>query len=112
MQESLSAFGAKRTSRRSNRLLDSQTRFAKRATKATLNRGAPRSMKMGTTRSPWPYDAAAYCALRSSKLRLTTIWCVVLVGGCLPDSAGGSGYPPIAALTIEPQIDVMCQFRP
>jgi hypothetical protein len=45
MQGSLSAFGAKRTSRRSNRLLDSQTRFAKRATKATLNSGAPEEIR-------------------------------------------------------------------
>jgi hypothetical protein len=31
-----------------------------------------------------------------------------LVGGCLPDFAGWSGYPPIAALAIDPEIDVMC----
>jgi hypothetical protein len=30
-----------------------------------------------------------------------------LVGSCPPDFAGWSGYPPIAALTIDPEIDVM-----
>ena len=32
-----------------------------------------------------------------------------LMGSCLPDFAGWSGYPPIAALTIDPEIDVMGQ---
>jgi hypothetical protein len=31
------------------------------------------------------------------------------MGGCLPDFAGWSGYPSIAALSINPGIDVMCQ---
>src|SRR5262245_11812041 len=31
--------------------------------------GAPRSMKMGTTSSPWRYDAAADQALQSANLR-------------------------------------------
>jgi uncharacterized protein YciW len=35
--------------------------------------GAPRSMKMGTTRSPWHYDVAARHALQSASLRLRTI---------------------------------------
>jgi hypothetical protein len=30
------------------------------------------------------------------------------VGGCVPDFAEWSGYIPIAALTIDPEIDVMC----
>jgi hypothetical protein len=33
------------------------------------------------------------------------------MGGCLPDFAGWSGYPSIAALSINPGIDVMCQVR-
>jgi hypothetical protein len=32
-----------------------------------------------------------------------------LVGGCLPDFAGWSGYSPIAALTIDREIDAMGQ---
>ena len=35
--------------------------------------GAPRSMKMGTTRSPCPYDAAARRALQSASLRRLAI---------------------------------------
>jgi hypothetical protein len=31
------------------------------------------------------------------------------MGGCLPDFAGSSGYPSIAALTVDPQIDAMGQ---
>jgi hypothetical protein len=55
--------------------------------------GAPRSMKMGTIRSPCPYDAAARHSLQSANLRRPAIsryasW------GCLPDIAERSGYPP------------------
>jgi hypothetical protein len=35
--------------------------------------GAPRPMKMGTTLSPWRYDALASQPLQSAKLRLATI---------------------------------------
>src|SRR5262249_10404734 len=35
--------------------------------------GAPRSMKMGTTASPWRYDAAARHALQSVNLRRPAI---------------------------------------
>jgi hypothetical protein len=35
--------------------------------------GAPRPMKMGTTRSRWRYDAAADDALQSAKLRQPAI---------------------------------------
>src|SRR5260370_29538430 len=35
--------------------------------------GAPRSMKMGTTRSPCRYDAVAHHALQSAILRRTAI---------------------------------------
>jgi hypothetical protein len=34
---------------------------------------APRSMNMGTIRSPWPYDAAARHALQSASLRRSAI---------------------------------------
>jgi hypothetical protein len=34
--------------------------------------GAPRPMKMGTTVSPWRYDAVARCSLPSAKLRRPT----------------------------------------
>jgi hypothetical protein len=65
-------------------------------------------MKMGTIRSPRPYAAAARHALQSANLRRPAIsryasW------GCLPDIAGWSGYPPIAAVPINPGIDVMGQ---
>jgi hypothetical protein len=32
-----------------------------------------------------------------------------LIGGCVPDFAGWSGYPSIAVLSLNPGIDVMCQ---
>jgi hypothetical protein len=35
--------------------------------------GAPRSMKMGTIRSPFPYDAAAAHAIRSDNERRTAM---------------------------------------
>src|SRR5215211_9086067 len=38
-----------------------------------LRDGAPRSMKMGTTRSPWRYDAAIRHALQSANLRRPAI---------------------------------------
>jgi hypothetical protein len=68
MQRSLSAFGAKRTSRRSNRLLDSQTRFAKRATKATLNTGAPEEIR---TPNPQIRSLVLYLGKLLGKLRAT-----------------------------------------
>jgi hypothetical protein len=35
-----------------------------------------------------------------------------LIGGCVPDFAGWSGYPSIAVLSLNPGIDVMCQTLP
>ena len=32
-----------------------------------------------------------------------------LIGGCVPDFAGWSGYPSIAVLSLNPGIDAMCQ---
>ncbi len=66
-------------------------------------------MKMGTTRSPWRYDAAARHALQSVKSATACDLALRLVGGCLSDFAGWSGYPSIAALSINPGIDVMGQ---
>jgi hypothetical protein len=65
-------------------------------------------MKMGTIRSLCPYDAAAHHALQSVNLRPPAIlryasW------AALPDFVGWSGYPSIAALSINPGIDVMGQ---
>jgi len=38
-----------------------------------MHRGAPRSMKMGTIRSPCPYDAAGQHALQPASLRRPAI---------------------------------------
>ena len=65
-------------------------------------------MKMGTIHSPCPYDAAAQHAPIGESATAFDL-ALRLVGGCLPDFAGWSGYPPIAALTIDPEIDVMGQ---
>jgi hypothetical protein len=46
--------------------------------------GAPRPMKMGTTRSPWRYDGAARRASQPAKLRQTTILHYAFASGCLP----------------------------
>ena len=43
------------------------------STRRSLLTGVPRSMKMGTIRSPCPYDAAARPALQSVNLRLPAI---------------------------------------
>jgi hypothetical protein len=62
-------------------------------------------MKMGTTLSPCPYDAATRHALQSVCLR----WPAILRYD--PWAAAGfwrvARYPPIAALSINPEIDVM-----
>jgi hypothetical protein len=74
-----------------------------------LGSGAPWSMKMGTIASPCPYDVAARHALQSANLRQPAILYYASWGGCLPDFAGWSGYPSIAALSINPRIDLMGQ---
>jgi len=38
-----------------------------------INRGAPRSMKMGNIASPWPYDVAVRVAPQSPKQRHVAI---------------------------------------
>jgi hypothetical protein len=64
-------------------------------------------MKMGTIRSLCPYEAAACHALQSANLRRRTIL-YYASRGCLPDLARWSGYPSIAALSINLGIDVTC----
>jgi hypothetical protein len=71
-----------------------------------LAQGAPRPIKMGTTRSPFPYDAAARRALQSARLRYPTTLHYAL--RALPSILGGSSAcPSITALSINPGTDVM-----
>src|ERR1700738_767588 len=46
--------------------------------------GAPRSMKMGTTRSPWRYDSAAAQAIRPDNLRRTALLRYAAWGAVFP----------------------------
>jgi hypothetical protein len=46
-------------------------------------------MKMGTTASPWRYEVAVADAIRPDDQRRTAILRYALMGGCLPDFAGG-----------------------
>jgi hypothetical protein len=66
-------------------------------------------MKMGTIRSPCPYDAAAHRALQSASLRRPAILRYASRAAVFPISRGWSGYSSIAALAINPDIDVMGQ---
>jgi hypothetical protein len=66
-------------------------------------------MKMGTTRSPFPYDAAARRALQSINLRRPSTLGYASRAPDFPHFAGWSGYPSIAAMPINPRIDVMCK---
>jgi hypothetical protein len=68
-------------------------------------------MKMGTIVSPWRYDAAVVHALQIGKSATLCDFSPRLVGGGLPDFAGWSGYPSIAAFLINPGIDAMGQTR-
>jgi hypothetical protein len=54
------------------RRLDAAFSDTRQRYRAKSYSGAPWSMKMGTTRSPFPYDAAARHALQSAKLRYLT----------------------------------------
>jgi hypothetical protein len=54
-----------------------------------LSAGAPRSMKMGTTRSPWRYDAAIRHALQSANLRRPAILHYASSAAVSPISQGG-----------------------
>ena len=64
-------------------------------------------MKMGTIRSPWRYDAAARHALQSASLRRPAILHYASGAAAFLDFEEWSGYPSIAALSINPGIDVM-----
>ena len=55
--------------------------------------GAPRSMKMGTTRSPWRYDAAIRHALQSANLRRPAILHYASSAAVSPISQGGPVTP-------------------
>ena len=46
---------------------------AGRGVDSVFNSGAPRSMKMGTIRSPWRYDGEACCASQLVMLRQPAI---------------------------------------
>jgi hypothetical protein len=67
--------------------------------------GAPRPMKMGTTRSPFPYDAIVYHAAQPAKLRHPSTLHYASRAACLPDFEEGPVYP----LDSSAGIDVMCQ---
>src|ERR1700730_12023399 len=54
-----------------------------------------------------PYDAAAGHSLQSAQSATACDLALRPIGGRLPDFAGWSGYPSIAALSINPGIDVM-----
>jgi hypothetical protein len=69
--------------------------------------GAPRPMKMGTTRSLCPYDPAARYALQSASLRRPAISCCVQLTIGHFDILMPAGYPSIAAFSLNPRIDVM-----
>jgi hypothetical protein len=66
-------------------------------------------MKMGTTRSLCRYDAAARRALQSASLRLPAILHYASRAAVLPEIATWSAYPSVAAVPINPGIDVMGQ---
>jgi hypothetical protein len=70
-----------------------------------MRSGAPRSMKVGTTVSPWRYDAAARHALPSaSPRRLATVRYASRSLSFLCRA-----YPSMPSVPINPEIDVMCQ---
>ena len=64
-------------------------------------------MKMGTIATLWRYDAAAYHALQSAKLRRNAILRYASWAAVFPVSEGPSGYLSIAALSINPGIDAI-----
>jgi hypothetical protein len=64
-------------------------------------------MKMGTILSQCPYDAAARDVLQSAKLRRPAIYRYASWARLPSDIARWSGYPSIAAPSINPGIDVM-----
>jgi hypothetical protein len=72
--------------------------------------GAPRSMKMGTIRSPWRHDAAA--PTRSYRQICDGMrFSATPRGAVLPISQGGPVIPSIAAMPIDLGTDAMYQQR-
>jgi hypothetical protein len=71
--------------------------------------GAPGSLKMGNTPSPWRYDDAAGDALQLANSATGCDLALRLMASCLPDFGERSGYPSIPDLSINCPIDVMCQ---
>lgn len=75
-----------------------------------LNRiGAPRSMKMGTTASPWRYDNVAAETIRPDNQRWTTILRYASWAAVVPISPVVQLSFDSAALSISRGIDVMAQ---
>jgi hypothetical protein len=84
--------------RANRRLTDSQASrrvafnlgpFSGNLNKSLIRDGAPRSMKVGTTRSPWRYDAAIRHALQSANLRRPAILHYASSAAVSPISQGG-----------------------
>jgi hypothetical protein len=67
-------------------------------------------MKMGNIRSPWRYDAVASCALQSANPRQPAILHHASWAAVFPISQGGP-VTPIAALTVDPETDLMGHKR-
>jgi hypothetical protein len=65
-------------------------------------------MKMGTIRSPCPYDVAPRHALQPVNLRWPAILRYASWVAVFPISQNGPVTFPIAALAIDPEIDVTC----
>jgi hypothetical protein len=59
-----------------------------------------------------PYNAAARDALQSANLRRPAILRYASWAAVFPISQGWSGAPSMAAITIDPDIDVMCHEEP
>ena len=70
----------------------------------------PCATKVGTTASPLRYDAAARDASQSAMLRHLKDLALRFAGAAF-DFAGWSGDLSIAALSVNPRIDAMCQER-
>jgi hypothetical protein len=71
-----------------------------------LANGAPRPMKMGTTASPWRYDAAAAQAIRPAPTTDFDLAPRRMVRLC-SRLRGWPGYPSNAAISINPGNGVM-----
>src|SRR5712692_5240875 len=81
----------------------------RRRNRAKSYSGAPRSTKTGTILSPWPFDAAACHALQPAMLRQPAILHYASRAAIFPISQGGPVTASIAAMPINPGIDVLGQ---